>query len=621
MNHRQKLVQQQFLNNEQAVIKRLEYTYDRALFQVNEKIRNLQFKIDDLQMEYDWMDPDDPAKAKVKSMIQSKIYQKKYQEALQGQIEGILNQMQTRQFLTVSDYLGGCYEDGFVGSLFDLHGQGIPLTVPINQEAMVRAVQLDSKISQGLYTRLGEDVGLLKKKITAQVSRSISTGIGYAETAKQLANQSRIGYNNAVRIARTEGHRIQTTAAMDAMERAKERGADVLKQWDATLDSSTRESHQAVDGEIREMDEPFSNGLMYPGDPAGGAAEVVNCRCALLQRARWALDDGELQTLKDRAAFYGLDKADQFDDFKKKYLKAVQTPDPAAPVDLKSLRSELKSMKADIQTLTREWKGARNTLNWTVNKAPIQAKVDELQKKLDDLSAQYAVKSKLLVENLNTTFKVATDNEKFISMIIDLDSRTEYNEVIKLTSGRTIDGIVQALGGGDTTSGSCASVGLGYIGQKNGWDVLDFRGGDSMGWFSSKANKVKMWESLGVKSIVEDSGKANLTNGKRILSKCEKGKEYYLSVGRHAAVVRKNDEGVLQYLELQSATNNGWKDFGDVGQTLKDRFGCTSSSRYYSTAYLTDIEEVKDSAEFRTVLGYINTNESMQRKGSHGSIK
>ena len=50
-------------------------------------------------------------------------------------------------------------------------------------------------------------------------------------------------------------------------------------------------SHQKVDGEIRELDEPFSNGLMFPGDPAGGAAEVVNCRCALLQRARWALDD------------------------------------------------------------------------------------------------------------------------------------------------------------------------------------------------------------------------------------------------------------------------------------------------------------------------------------------
>ena len=325
MNQRQKLVQKQFLNNEQTVIKRLEYIYDGALSDINKKIRNLEFKIDDLTEEYDWLDDGDPKKEIIRSKIQSQIHQKKYQEALQGQIEGILNQMQTKQYLTVSDYLSGCYEDGFIGSLFDLHGQGIPLTMPLDQTKMVRAIQLDSKISKGLYTKLGEDVDVLKKRITSEVTRSIATGASYAQCAQRLAGQTKIGYNKSVRIARTEGHRIQTTAAMDAMENAKAKGADVLKQWDATLDDVTRESHVAVDGEIRELDEPFSNGLDYPGDPAGGAAEVVNCRCALLQRARWALDEGELQTLKDRAAFYGLDKSDQFDDFKKKYLKAVDT--------------------------------------------------------------------------------------------------------------------------------------------------------------------------------------------------------------------------------------------------------------------------------------------------------
>jgi hypothetical protein len=50
----------------------------------------------------------------------------------------------------------------------------------------------------------------------------------------------------------------------------------------------------------------------------------VNCRCALLQRAKWALDEQELATLKERAEYYGLDKSDNFKDFKKKYLKAVE---------------------------------------------------------------------------------------------------------------------------------------------------------------------------------------------------------------------------------------------------------------------------------------------------------
>jgi hypothetical protein len=335
MNRRQKLVQQQFLNNEQAVVSRLEYIYDQSLNEVNDKIKNLDFAIGDLQEQYDWLDDNDPQKEIIRSKIQSKIYQKQYQEQLQSQLDGILNQMQTKQFLTISDYLDTCYEDGFIGSLFDMHGQNVPLTMPINQESMVRAVQLDSPIKEGLYTHLGENVDVLKKNIAAQVSRGIATGMSYGQVARQVSNKMVGAYKNpggsmayAMRIARTEGHRIQCTAAMDAAQQAKERGADVLKQWDATLDDVTRESHMWVDGEIRELDKPFSNGLMYPGDPKGGAAEVVNCRCALLQRARWALDEDELKTLQDRAAFFGLDKSEQFNDFKKNYLKAVEEPAP-----------------------------------------------------------------------------------------------------------------------------------------------------------------------------------------------------------------------------------------------------------------------------------------------------
>lgn len=372
MNNRQKLVQQQFLNDEKAVIKRLNSIYNKSLDDINGKIKNLTFTIGKLQQKYDWMDPDDPQRAEIKSMIQSKIYQKQYQEQLQKQVDGILNQMQTSQFATVSEYLDTCYTDGFIGTIFDAHGQGVPIIAPINQEAMVRAVQLESKISKGLYTRLGKDVTLLKEKITAEVSRGISTGMTFKQVAKLLENQSRIGYNRAIRIARTEGHRIQTTATMDAMTVAKEKGADVLKQWDATMDAKTRESHQAVDGEIRELDKPFSNGLMYAGDPSGRPEEVINCRCAVLQRARWALDEGELQILKDRAAYYGLDKSNEFDDFKKKYLKAVEAERISKKSDFAVENRMLESreyikkfdrMTDDPETRREYYKAAKEMLN------------------------------------------------------------------------------------------------------------------------------------------------------------------------------------------------------------------------------------------------------------------
>ena len=320
MNNRQKLVQQQFLNNEEAVIKRLKTVYNQALKDITEQSRKFQADINELQVLIDF-EEDEAKRATLKSMQQSKIYQKQYQDALKKQINSILDTMQVEEFKTVDEYLKKCYEEGFIGTMYDLQGQGIPLCMPLDQEAMVRAVQTDSKISQGLYQRLGEDVDLLKRKITAQVSRGISTGMTWQQVAKQLSNYTKIGYNNAVRIARTEGHRVQVQSAMDACYNAKDMGADVVKQWDAALDKRTRASHAKVDGEIRELDEPFSNGLMFPSDPNGGASEVVNCRCALLQRAKWALDDEELETLKKRAEYYGLDKTKDFDDYKAKYLR------------------------------------------------------------------------------------------------------------------------------------------------------------------------------------------------------------------------------------------------------------------------------------------------------------
>ena len=330
LNKRQKLVQERYLDNEEAVIKELKKTYKEAQREIELKTKGLQARINELQLKIDATDDKD-RKEVLKSMQQSKIYQKNYQDALKKQIDSILDNMHVQEFESVSEYLEKCYEEGFLGTLYDLHGQDIPLIFPIDQEAMVRAVQTESKISEGLYKRLGEDVKQLKKDIASEVSRGIATGSSFEQIAQQIGFKMMGTYNapggalaKAMTIARTEGHRILNQSSMDTCFKAKEKGADVVKQWDSTLDSNTRSSHQKVDGEVRELDEPFSNGLMYPGDPNGGAGEVVNCRCAVLQRARWAINDAEIQTQKIRAEYFGLDRSDTLDDFKKKYSEAAQ---------------------------------------------------------------------------------------------------------------------------------------------------------------------------------------------------------------------------------------------------------------------------------------------------------
>lgn len=312
MNKSQKEVIKKVLKDEQKQLQWLKQVYEQAAKDCSKKIAELSSRKD---MEN----------------LQSIIYQKQYQEALLGQINATLDELQSNTFISVDEYLNKCYETGYTGAMYDIAKQGIPIISPIDQKQVLRAIQTNSALSQGLYNRLGEDTKDLKKHIRVQISRGIANGSTWNEVADELTHKMKSPFkkakNNAMRIVRTEGHRIQMTSQIDACQQAKKKGADVVKQWDSTLDGRTRSSHASVDGEIRELDEEFSNGLMMPGDPNGAAAEVCNCRCVLLQRARWALDKAELDTLKERAEYFGLDKTDNFEEFEKKYLNIVTNSD------------------------------------------------------------------------------------------------------------------------------------------------------------------------------------------------------------------------------------------------------------------------------------------------------
>ena len=319
-------MQKSLLDSEEAALKELEKQYGKALKDINEKVKGFQADIDLLDQALSQDGLDETTRAMLQSQKRSKIYQQNYQRALQGQVSGILDKMHGDNYGTIDKYLNGCYETGYVGTMYSIAGQGVPLVIPVDQAAAVKAVLTDSKVSNGLYNALGVNVKKLKKTITQEISRGIASSLPYSDIARNISSVSKAPLSRAKTIARTEGHRIQQTSARDAQYAAKKKGADVVKQWDAALDGRTRDSHARVDGEIRELDEKFSNGLKYPGDPSGGAAEVVNCRCTANTRARWALDDEELQTLKERAEYFGLDKTENFEDFKQKYLKAAETP-------------------------------------------------------------------------------------------------------------------------------------------------------------------------------------------------------------------------------------------------------------------------------------------------------
>lgn len=215
-------------------------------------------------------------------------------------------------------------------------------------------------------------------------------------------------------------------------------------------------------------------------------------------------------------------------------------------------------------------------------------------------------------------------NNKRLKIIVDFlnnDLKVAYNKVKRHEKTLTENEIINALSGGDKTVGSCASLGFAYIGQKGGLNVLDFRGGNSQEYFSGAYIIKDIAEFTGVGEI--EYAKTSMTAAKKALKKMENGKEYYLAVGKHAAIVRKTKDDKLQYLELQSPDNSGWINFDDgIKATLSCRFGCTTKGVGFDRfATVIDVDKMKDLDELRILLGYINTAEDEQKKGRGGYAK
>ena len=184
--------------------------------------------------------------------------------------------------------------------------------------------------------------------------------------------------------------------------------------------------------------------------------------------------------------------------------------------------------------------------------------------------------------------------------------------------------IISRVGGLDKTKGSCVSVSFAYTGNKAGLDVLDFRDGESRRVFSMNVNISKVARFNGVDGIIENTVN-DYSGAHKVLKHVEDGKQYILRTGKHAAIVRKNGSGILQYLELQaSERENVWETLDD--SALGWRFGCQKSHVSYGTRYgldnvLIDVEKLGKSEDFQAMLKYINTAADKQRKGVGGGIK
>ena len=280
MTPAQKQTTQYELLSEKKVMEQLERSYQKALEDVKDRLRQLDERTD------------------VENR-QAVAYQKAFQQGLQKQLERILGKLHSKTYRTVQEYLQDCYLTGHTAVLYELQSDGLRLSLPVPQDKVCQAAVNDTKLVKPLYDSIGEDFAGLKKHITDIVSDGFASGASYGDMANQITGKMIGNYatmrggalGRAKLIVRTEGNRIANAARLEAARTAKQQGADLVKQWDSTMDKKTRPHHVQLDGQVRELDEPFEvdgRKAQAPGK-FGIASEDINCRCHAYSRPRWAV--------------------------------------------------------------------------------------------------------------------------------------------------------------------------------------------------------------------------------------------------------------------------------------------------------------------------------------------
>lgn len=110
-----------------------------------------------------------------------------------------------------------------------------------------------------------------RDKVLRQIQEGINNGEGMREISERISETYKeFPTWRSDLIARTESTVANNEGFIEAYKQSK---VVEYKEWIAVMDDRTRPEHAAMDGEIVEVNQSFSNGLQYPQEP--------NCRCVI----------------------------------------------------------------------------------------------------------------------------------------------------------------------------------------------------------------------------------------------------------------------------------------------------------------------------------------------------
>lgn len=149
-----------------------------------------------------------------------------------------------------------------------------------DRQTVERLIRDDPDLLPKANVDIPKDKRWNRQKLNSAITQGVLQGDSIPDISKRLQSVTDMDRRAAIRNARTMTTSAENGGRQDSYTRAESMGIKMKKQWMATLDSTTRESHVMADGQVVGTKDTFHlmhGELEYPGDPAGPPAEVYNC--------------------------------------------------------------------------------------------------------------------------------------------------------------------------------------------------------------------------------------------------------------------------------------------------------------------------------------------------------
>lgn len=208
-----------------------------------------------------------------------------------------------------------------------------------------RSIEFEEVVAQyfssrePLFANISRNQGIL---ILREVERLRLEDLSVDQIGRELRKKfRRINRNRSALIARTETHSATGFAHHNYHKNVSDSyGVSMIKEWVATNDGRTRPTHAEVSGTKISMDESFKVGgreMDFVGDPKGGPANVINCRCVIVYA------DAEDDVTQGRVSQEDIDT--DFDPNEKPYIDGIEV------VSIKSGKKWQKELNENLSPL------------------------------------------------------------------------------------------------------------------------------------------------------------------------------------------------------------------------------------------------------------------------------